>query len=186
LSRLQTATADPNRPTFRLPAARRALLPLLSCLVLSSLVLTLPGCSYLEQPPQVRGNKVDPDALKELVPGTTTRTDVTSLIGSPTAKATFDDNTWLYITETTQPVIASKPAVRSQAVVVLTFDQGGVLRDIKKLNQKDSKPVDVVSRSTPSPGSEASFMQQLLGNVGKFNPGIGGGGSGLAGSGTGL
>ena len=30
-------------------------------------------------------------------------------------------------------------------------------------------PVSVVARTTPSPGTEASFMQQLLGNIGKFN-----------------
>ena len=31
-------------------------------------------------------------------------------------------------------------------------------------------PVAVVSRATPAPGNEASFMQQLLGDVGKFSP----------------
>jgi len=38
----------------------------------------------------------------------------------------------------------------------------------------------VVSRATPSPGSEASFIQQLLGNVGKFSTGGVPGGSGGA------
>ena len=54
---------------------------------------------------------------------------------------------------------------------MLTFDAGGVLRGVKRLNQEDGREVSVVSRATPSPGSEASFMQQLLGNVGKFNAG---------------
>ena len=56
---------------------------------------------------------------------------------------------------------------------MLTFDSQGVLRDVKRLNEDDSRPVDVVTRATPSPGSEASFMQQLLGNVGRFSPGGG-------------
>lgn len=143
----------------------RRLLPLFLLLAL------LPACSVVETPRTLRGNKVDPDALKELVPGTSTRKDVTSLLGSPTAHATFDDNQWIYISETTHTRIGRSPGVLSQGVTVLTFDNNGVLRDIKQLTEKDSRPVSVVGRATPSPGSEASFMQQLLGNVGKFNTG---------------
>ena len=136
------------------------------------------ACSALGPTPQLRGNKVDVEQLKELVPGTSTRADVTSLIGSPTAKATFDDNTWIYISEVTQQRVGRVPGVNSQNVVTMRFDDKGILRDIKRLNEDDAKPVDMVARSTPSPGSEASFMQQLLGNVGRFTAGPTGTGSG--------
>jgi outer membrane protein assembly factor BamE (lipoprotein component of BamABCDE complex) len=132
----------------------------------------LAGCAmpdFMSFPPQVRGNKVDNELLAQLVPGTSTRADATALIGSPTARATFDDNTWLYIGEVTKPVIAGTNAVLDQQVVVLTFDQQGVLRGIDRRSQGDSVPVSVVSRTTPAPGNDASFLQQLLGNVGKFN-----------------
>jgi len=151
---------------------RRTALPLL-------LALLLTACSVVEAPRQLRGNRVDSDQLKELVPGTSTRADATSLLGSPTAKATFDDNTWIYIGETTRTRVARTPGILQQDVVVLSFDAGGVLRRVKKLNQDDGMDVAVVSRATPSPGSEASFMQQLLGNVGKFSTGgVPGGGGG--------
>jgi outer membrane protein assembly factor BamE (lipoprotein component of BamABCDE complex) len=140
----------------------RSWLILLVCLLIG-------GCSFIEAKPQLRGNRVDADQLKELVPGTSTRADVTALIGSPTAKATFDDNTWLYISEVTRPRIASVQGVLSQDVIVLNFNEQGVLQDVKKLNQDDSVPVSVVARSTPSPGTEASFLQQLFGNIGRFN-----------------
>ena len=57
----------------------------------------------------------------------------------------------------------------SQNVVVLSFNDQGVLQDVKRLNQDDSVPVSIVARSTPSPGTEASFFQQLFGNIGRFN-----------------
>jgi outer membrane protein assembly factor BamE (lipoprotein component of BamABCDE complex) len=140
------------------------------------------GCSVVEFPTQVRGNKVTEDQLKDLVPGTSTRNDVTSVLGSPTAKGTFDDNTWIYISEVTQPRIGRVQGVNSQNVVALTFNDSGVLTSVKQMSKKDSKSVDVVARATPSPGSEASFMQQLLGNVGRFSagaaPSTGTGGSG--------
>jgi len=141
---------------------------------------TLAACdppAIISYPVQARGNHVDEAEIKELVPGTTTTKDVMSLLGSPTARATFDDNTWLYISERTKPVIAGTQAVEGQEVVSLKFDDSGVLRSVGRKTQADAMPVSVVSRTTPSPGDEASFLQQLLGNVGKFSGGVGGGGS---------
>jgi outer membrane protein assembly factor BamE (lipoprotein component of BamABCDE complex) len=137
-------------------------LGLLACLALGA-------CSFFQSQPQLRGNRVDADQLKELVPGTSTRADVTALIGSPTARATFDDNTWLYVSEVTRPRIAQTQGVLSQEVVVVSFNDQGVLRDVKRLDKDDAVPVTVVARSTPSPGTEASFLQQLFGNIGRFN-----------------
>ena len=134
-------------------------------------LLALSACSVIDAPHQLRGNHVDADLIKELVPGTSTRADVTSLLGSPTAHGSFDDNTWIYISETTRTRVGRLPGIMAQEVTELTFDQSGVLRDVKHLNQDDGLDVAVVSRATPSPGSEASFLQQLLGNVGKFSTG---------------
>ena len=138
------------------------------------MLTALAGCSSISEltfSPQTRGNKVDAELLAQLVPGTSTRTDVTSLIGSPTTRATFDDNTWIYIGEVTKPVIGGIQRINDQQVVVLTFTSSGVLKDISRKGLDDAKPVSVVSRSTPSPGNDASLIQQLLGNVGRFSPG---------------
>jgi outer membrane protein assembly factor BamE (lipoprotein component of BamABCDE complex) len=142
---------------------------------LAVVIVALSGsaCSVIGAREQVRGNMVDLDSLKELVPGTSTRADVTTLIGSPSAKASFDESRWIYIGEVTQPRIASTQAVVKQKVVVLTFDEKGVLREVKQLGQKDSLPVDVIARTTPTPGGHASIFQQIFGNVGKFGPGLG-------------
>ena len=133
------------------------------------LPLAASGCGVIHvfDSTQVRrGSLVAPDALAELVPGTSSRADATSLLGSPTAHATFDDNAWIYVGQITYTRIGRTPGVRMQQVVVLHFDQGGVLRSIDKHGLKDSEPVAMAAGATPSPGSEASFMQQLLGNVG--------------------
>jgi outer membrane protein assembly factor BamE (lipoprotein component of BamABCDE complex) len=142
------------------------------------LVLLLAGCGWLAPAPVVRGNHPEADELKELVPGTSTKQDVTALIGSPTAHATFDDNTWLYIGERTQKRVGTTPAVVSQKVVVMTFNDSGVLEHIDIKDKADAVPVSVIARTTPSPGTEASFLQQLFGNIGKFVPGGAGPGTG--------
>jgi len=104
------------------------------------------GCSLVDAPKQLRGNRVDVDQIKELVTGTSTRADATSLLGSPTAKATFDDNTWIYIGEVTRTRVGRAPGVLQQDVVVLNFDQGGVLRGVKRLNQDDGRSVSAGPR----------------------------------------
>lgn len=143
------------------------LLPRLPLIVL--LTVLLAGCSFFQAQPQLRGNRVDADQLKELVPGTSTRADVTALIGSPTARATFDDNTWLYVSEVTRSRIGRVQGIVTQEVVVLTFNDQGVLQDVKRLDKDDAVQVAMVGRTTPSPGTEASFLQQLFGNIGRFN-----------------
>jgi outer membrane protein assembly factor BamE (lipoprotein component of BamABCDE complex) len=166
-----------SRPHFRRAASAIAL------------CLSLAACGWMLPPPQTRGNRVEAEQLKELVPGTSTKADVTALIGSPTQKATFDENTWLYITETTRPRVGQTLGVLDQGVVVLSFNDRGVLTGVKNVTHDDALPVSVATRTTPSPGTEASFMQQLLGNIGKFNAGgtsgftPGGGGAPSAGRG---
>lgn len=159
-----------GRPSAALIAALAAVSP-------------LAACDVFDMPVQSRGNRVEAEHLKELNPGVSTRTDVTALIGSPTTKAPFDDNTWIYVGLVTQSRIGRTPGVLSQEAVVLTFDDRGILRGIETRTEKDSLPVTVSERSTPSPGTEASFMQQLFGNIGRFNataPSPGGGPSGAA------
>lgn len=146
------------------------------------LLLPLSACGVFNiwAPTHARhGALVDPDALHQLIPGTSTRADATSLLGSPTARATFDDNMWIYITQVVSTRIGRTPGITSQHVLVLNFDQGGTLKTIRELDKADGKQIAMAPGSTPSPGSEASFLQQLLGNVGKFTPaGLPGGGVG--------
>ena len=146
---------------------------------MACLLMPLGACSvfHIFDPLHARrGALIDPDSLRQLVPGTSTRADAISLLGSPTAKATFDDNSWIYITQITSTRIGSVPGVIKQQVLVLNFDSNGTLKTIRQLDKHDAKQIAMAPGATPSPGSEAGFMQQLLGNVGKFTPaGIPGG-----------
>jgi outer membrane protein assembly factor BamE (lipoprotein component of BamABCDE complex) len=156
------------------------------CLALS-LGLGLGGCSLFAPPVQQHGIKVDADDLQQLVIGTSTRDDVAAALGSPTMKASFDENTWIYISERTYLRVGQKPGMEDLQVVTVSFDDKGVLRGIRHLGEADSQPVTMTAGRTDSPGTEASFMQQLLGNIGKFTPGLGAtdtpGGVGPAGGG---
>ena len=171
------------------PRAARSRVGLLLGIVLAASPLPLSGCALFAPIPTERGQMVEKEDYDKLVPGTSTRADVTALLGSPTSRATFDDNTWYYIGEVTAPVPLARPRIDHQQVLVLNFDGNGTLRGVRRLDGSNAHEVAMVSRVTPSPGSEASFMQQLIGNVGRYNPlgAVGGdtlGGSGLGGLGS--
>jgi outer membrane protein assembly factor BamE (lipoprotein component of BamABCDE complex) len=135
--------------------------------------LALGGCSLFIPPEQIRGNRVAPEELGKLVPGTTTEAAARAVLGSPTAQGTFDPNQWYYITETTRPVIGGTHSVLDQGVVVLSFNQAGVLSHIDRLGRHAALPAPIVAGTTPSPGTSAGFFQQLIGNIGRVGPNLG-------------
>lgn len=156
------------------------------CSMLTALLLLgLSGCSAFDTVPQVRGNKVDPDLISELVVGTSTRADAQALLGTPSARGTFDDEHWYYIGSINRPRVARTPTVQSMQIVALSFDDAGVLREVKTLTESDGRDVGMIARATPVPGNDQSVMQQLLGNVGRFG-GLGTGRSNTGTSGGGL
>lgn len=170
MSRVSESASPQRHAGFRRTAA-------IACLVLS---LPLAGCGFFQAQSTTRGNPVDGDALKQLVPGTTTTADATALLGSPTTHETFNDNAWVYISQITRPRVGRLPGVLEQRVVVLNFDQGGVLRKVNIYDKADAKNVTMAPGSTPTPGASASVLQQLFGNIGRFN-----GGGGTTGGDTG-
>ncbi len=146
-----------------------------------TLASLLAGCSlpqFMSYPPQVRGNRIDKERIAEITPGVSTRGDVTALFGSPTLKATFNENTWVYVSEVTRPRIGGTQGVLEQQVVNVTFDAKGLVSAIDVKTEADSRDVSVVSRATPAPGTETTFFQQLFGNIGRYGPSFGAGGAG--------
>lgn len=128
--------------------------------------LALAGC----QPTiDTRGYVPDEEAIGKVKPGELTRNDVQELLGTPSSVPPFADNTWLYIERKTSTVAFFTPKVLEQKVVVVEFNEAGIVNEVRRYTLEDGKVLDPVSRTTPSPGKELTFLEQLVGNVGKFN-----------------
>ena len=52
---------------------------------------------------------------------------------------------------------------------MVSFNDDGIVTEVKKSGLEDVKDISPVARSTPTSGQEVTVMKQLLGNVGKFN-----------------
>jgi outer membrane protein assembly factor BamE (lipoprotein component of BamABCDE complex) len=148
-------------------------------------IATLPGCALFADSPHYRGIAVSQHDLNELTPGLSSEDDVQALLGPPTAHEQFNDNNWLYVSQITKMRIGATEGVKSQHVVVVTFNNAGVLQKITEKDLKNGVLVAMDTEQTPVPGGKAGFIQQLIGGVGSYNPGILGGGAGAGGSGAG-
>lgn len=148
--------------------------------------LALAGCSV---PVDQRGNLPEQAALDQIKPGVTDKATVTRLLGSPSSVAAFDSGTWYYISQKTKEVAFFKPELLDQEVVAIDFDQAGLVRDVRHRNFADRQDITPNPNATPAPGREFSFIEQLIGNFGKFSgqnaPGGGAAGGGGSGSGGG-
>jgi outer membrane protein assembly factor BamE (lipoprotein component of BamABCDE complex) len=134
-------------------------------------LLLLGGCALFEAPVERRGHAVDAEQLAQLTPGVSTRADVQAVLGTPSASGTFDDDSWFYISSVMRSRPGRRAAIDEQRIVTVGFDRRGVVREVRELGLQEARAVDPVPRTTPSPGTERSFLQGLFGNIGRFGPG---------------
>ena len=153
-------------PTQDMPMRRIASFALAGAL-LAPLLVALPGCdpSFNQ-----RGFAPTPGSVEKLEVGTQSREDVIRLVGSPSAVSTFNPNIWYYISETQESFAFLKPVISEQKVIQVTFNDSGRIQGIKNYDLKDAESIAMVQRITPTSGKELTALEQILGNVGKFNP----------------
>lgn len=134
--------------------------------VVALVALSLVAC---EGRVAIHGNPVDSDELARLTPGRQSKADVVGLLGSPSSTPAFDDKTWYYISDREQTLAFFAPEALERKIVSLSFDDEGVLTSVQAFGLERGQEVDIVDRETPSFGQSPTVIQQMLGNLGKFN-----------------
>lgn len=107
-------------------------------------------------------------APSEIEAGVDTRETVLAKLGSPSARSTFEDNIWYYVSQTTERYTYNPTQVVARNVTEITFaDDGNQVASVRLLDLSDGRQVAMNSRETPTRGRELSVLEQLLGNVGR-------------------
>lgn len=117
-----------------------------------------------------RGNKPDEDQVVQINPGVDDKQRVAELIGTPSTISTFDDRTWYYISKRTETLAFFDPDVMDQEVLAINFSEEGIVDSMRIYGQEDGRTIAYVDRVTPTEGNELTFIQQMFGNLGRFNP----------------
>jgi outer membrane protein assembly factor BamE (lipoprotein component of BamABCDE complex) len=151
-------------------AMRRPHLPFRATLLATAIGLgvLLSGC---EAKILQHGNVPDEDEVVQIQPGQDDKNRVEQLLGSPSTTGNFGEDVWYYISKRTSQTAFFEPDTIDQGVVAISFDHQSIVQDIKVYDQTDGRLVAMVDRVTPTHGNEMSFIQQMLGNLGRFNPG---------------
>ena len=133
---------------------------------MAALALTALACS-----PTIdsRGYLMSRDRVAEIEPGVQTRADVADILGSPSAQSTFDDSKWYYVGERTETVAFFKPKVLERLVLVVEFDESGEVEALREYDLEDGRLIQLVERTTPTAGKDMTFLEQFIGNIGRFN-----------------
>lgn len=118
-----------------------------------------------------RGAIIDEDRVKQIQVGVSSETQVATLLGSPSTTSTFQEwgVTWYYISSETETVAFLSPELIDQQVLAVAFDKQGKVRDLKRYGLKDGRQIAFVERETPTKGKELTFIEQTIGNFGRFN-----------------
>lgn len=130
------------------------------------LVVALSACA-----PELitRGNADIREASKAVEVDTTTRQEVLQKLGSPSTTTHFDEETWYYISAKKTQRAFLNPNLEEQTVTRIRFNEDGTVQKIDHFSEKDVNEVEVAKRETPTEGHEMGVIEQLLGNVGRFN-----------------
>lgn len=108
-----------------------------------------------------RGNLLDPVIVQKIEPGKHNRAEVSRMLGTPSSKAAFDENTWYYISERAERVAFFDPKIVEQKVLMVKFDSDGVVTEVRKFNGEESRKVELVERTTPTRGKELGLLGQM-------------------------
>ncbi|MER8866072.1 outer membrane protein assembly factor BamE [Mesorhizobium sp. M0751] len=131
-----------------------------------------------------QGYVIDQQSI-DLVPVGSSREQVLLALGTPSTKATFDNEAFYYISQTRKRYVAfDKPRLVDQHVLAVYFGDDGRVTQIANYGLKDGKVFDFISRTTPTGGKDQNFLSQIISGASKLAPGVPGasGGSTLGGT----
>lgn len=134
-------------------------------LILSLALLTTACAPVVAQ----RGNLLEDHQISIVEIGTSTRSDVLRALGSPTTRSTFDNNLWYYIGQETAKKGILDPKVTKERIILATFNEDGVLEALEDIDRERIN-IPYSRDKTVTHGNDITIAQELLGNLGKFNP----------------
>ncbi|MEL7463110.1 MAG: outer membrane protein assembly factor BamE [Pseudomonadota bacterium] len=107
--------------------------------------------------------------LDTIQAGTDTRGSVLRKLGRPSSISSFDSDSWYYEASRIERYAFYEPKVVDRTVVTVAFDDAGRVTDVGRYGVEDGRIIDLVTRTTPTYGRELTVLQQIFGNLGRFN-----------------
>jgi len=132
-----------------------------------AIVLSLASCaaSYRNH-----GYVPSEEQLAEVVVGVDSKDSVAESLGVPSASGVLNDGGYYYVSTRMRHrgVSAVKPV--SRQLVAISFDKRGVVSGVERYSLEDGMVIPLERRVTSSGVTDKTFLRQLMGSLGNFDP----------------
>ena len=128
------------------------------------LPLVLAGCQPIIAN---RGNMLDEERITQVKAGSSSKNDVFEALGSPSIVSTFDDNTWYYVGQRTEREAFFRPEITDRKIITVQFDDTDHVKTLDRIGLEEAVDVEPLEQTTPAVGRDITFMEQLIGNIGR-------------------
>ena len=135
------------------------------CIFLT-LLFYLSACSPRQSK---HGTIIDKEYFRILKDSTLTKPEVAEILGPPSIKGTFSDNTWYYISHVNREFAYFQVKKIDQIVIKIRFTKNQEIKYIQAFNKKNGKEIKINKNRTFTKATDSNILQELLGNVGKYN-----------------
>lgn len=108
--------------------------------------------------------------LEQIVVGVDTRASVEKIIGTPSTAGVVNDSGFYYVRSRKRTFGALAPKEIERRVLAISFDSAGVVSNVETFGLERGQVVPLTRRVTTSGVGDSSFIRQVLGNIGRFNP----------------
>ncbi len=121
-----------------------------------------------------RGYVFEEEKLSLLKTGINTQDDIRALLGSPTIESVVAGTVFFYIYSRFETYTVFAPQETERRVLAIYFDDEGILSDYAYYGKEDGHIIAYIERETETRGKELTVLQQIFGNIGRFDAGAGG------------
>jgi len=131
------------------------------------LLLVISSCATNKE--VIHGNMIRDEDLLQVELGMTSKVDMIRLLGQPTVKSSIGEETWYYIGQIVKYESFLRPELENRKIIEIKFDKRGLVDYIQGYDLSDREDIVISDDETKSLGTEKTLLQNLVGNIGKFN-----------------
>lgn len=133
----------------------------------AAVAVSLSGCLGYEGVVN-RGAVLDSRSTSQIKPGMSAQQVMTTL-GTPSTTSTVGGDGWYYVSQRIERKFAFMPQnITEQRVYAVYFDKSKKVERVADYGMEDGKPIDFISRTTPTAGPEYHLLQGMLSKVGNL------------------
>lgn len=129
------------------------------------LLLALAACA----PTNYQRGSIQPETSWEALQTGMSKDELLRRFGSPSSQSAFGEETWYYVQTFKESRAFLKPEITDQKVIAVRFSPDDTVKDVQQFGLNDRQDVAMIEEKTRTEGHSIGFLEQALGNLGRFN-----------------